>query len=193
MRACKSKYNYEQLCNNYIEANINTLYDVPVSKNFTSTAEDRMSFDKDLLISYSTPVARIIKDTNTTYLFITNTNYSVTTTKQLNILKSVVRNYKINIIHTNNIWNTFLEVIDEYIQLIHKFYTKDIFTIRKLELHKSKILNFKSTVEQLYKEIPKERTKQYIEQLNKYPELPNKLNKFTKKALYEYMKDKGLL
>ena len=191
MQACKSKYDYIQLCYNYLEANI---YDqLPVADKYTSTANDRMSFNNDLLVSYNTFVARIVKGTTAIYLLITSERYSVTTTTHLNTLKRVADQFPVKIIYTSNIWNTLPKILDEYMQLIHKFYTEKLLHIRKPENYTSTLLYYRETIEQLYPEVSKEKMNEYIIQLNKYPSIPKKLNKFTKTALREHMTNQGLL
>lgn len=191
MQACKSAYDYSQLCYNYIQANLDNL--LPVKYTYTSTANGRLSFNDDTLTSYNTVVARIIKGIATDYLLISTTKYSVTTSRQLGILEEVANRFPIKVVYTKCVWNTLQDVLDEYMSMVQEFYSTKLLRIRKPENYLNMLLKQKQVIKQLYIEVPKKKRNECISQLNKYPDMPTRLDKFTRAVLRNHMEIQGIL
>ncbi|HHB52553.1 MAG TPA: hypothetical protein ENK75_05870 [Saprospiraceae bacterium] len=193
MKACKSNYDYEQLIENYIEYNLNYKKDDKIEEKYTSTAGQRLSFRGPILISYNTPIAKIISTNKGTYLLLSKNTYSVTTSKQMNILRyKWKRAY--TIIETEITLNSihFKEIVNELNQIISNYNEKCI-RARNGHILQQRVQGAIKVIQSILPEVHHQTRKKIEKQLKEYPGIPDKLNKFTRPPLLSVLKNKGIL
>jgi len=202
MQPCKSDYDYEQLVTNYIEYNINSNIEYnngePLPDKFTSTAQRRLSFDGPYLISYNTRVAKFVHTKRATYLLIDINSYSNTTTKQLRTLQQIVLNgiYTVTkgviIIETTDIDNSFNAVKDYYFERITDTYKycKKARVSRPLQ---AALEAYKSFIQSILPELHYKTREATLRKLQELPNIPDKLDKFTRPILLSVLESKGLI
>jgi len=194
MKACKSQYDYAQLVSNYIKFNlhIKRSTDLPdVADKFTSTAKGRLSFDGPYLISYSTQVAKFIHTKKAIYIFIDKDKYSITTTKQLGVLRGFLPT-NIIMVEAANIDDSFNSIKDYYLNCIYDTYAYCKKARNGLSLQTA-IEAYKAAILSIIPELSPSIRKATLLRLNTLPTIPNKLNKFTRPVTLSVLKDKGLL
>jgi len=195
MQACKSTYNYTTLISNYITHNCNNKIsynrEEALPSKFTSTAQNRLSFNDTYLISYRTRVAKFIHTKKDTYLFIDKYNYSVTTSKQLNLLHWL-RPENIITIYVTDIDNDFKTVLNDCFNDIYDNY-KYCKRGRNGKRIREAIEASKSAILSILPELHPSTRKATIRKLQELPSIPDKLNKFTRPILLSVLKYKGLL
>ena len=196
MKSCKSQYDYEQLVFNYIEYNTNNNnieYNngKPLPDRYISTAKGRLSFDGSYLVSYNTRVAKFIHTKKATYILIDKSKYSNTTTKQLRLLCNRVPSNIIRV-HTIDIDDSFNSIKDYYLTEIYNIY-KYCKKARASKPLQAAIIAYKSNILSIIPELHPSTRKATLRKLQELPNIPDKLNKFTRPILLSVLKDKGLL
>jgi len=199
MRACKSQYDYAQLVSNYISYNTNDniVYNNGESlpSKFTSTAKGRLSFDGPYLVSYNTRVAKFVHTKKATYILMDEYKYSTTTTKHLNNLRSHLRSIlpnNVTPIYVTDLDSSFNELKEEYVTAIHNSY-KHCKRARNGKRLQEAIEEHKAAILSIIPELHPSTRKATLRKLNALPNVPSKLNKFTRPVMLSLLKDKGLL
>ena len=188
MKSCKSKYDYEQLVQNYIEHNV---YNTSYKEQHSSTASNRLSFHGSRLYSYNTAIANFVKLDNKLWCLITNNSYSITTTKQTGKLMNKLTEWDIPFIATSAIFTDSINLIleENYNKLINIY--KTLPAKRNMQTYKQSIdciISFLKTQKNSY---PKE-VKPYLNNITKLPNIPKKMDTFTRPAFKLELKRIGL-
>jgi len=195
MQACKSQYSYEQLITNYIEYNTNSNIEYnsnePLLDKFTSTAEGRLSFDGPYLISYSTQVAKFVHTKKANYLLIDEYRYSSTTSKQVRILRDNLPN-NVHIINTSDIDDSFNSIKNYYFTRIKETY-KYCKKARVGKPLQATLEAYKSVIQSILPELHYKTREATLRKLQELPNIPDKLDKFTRPILLSVLKSKKLI
>ena len=194
MQACRSQYDYAQLVSNYIKFNLSMKRNTELSHvadKFTSTAKSRLSFDGPYLISYNTRVAKFVHTKKATYVLIDEYKYSNTTTKQIGILHGYLPD-DITTLYVTDLEASFNDIKDEYITAIHNSY-EHCKVARNGKRLQTTIEAYKSFIQSIISELHPSTRKATLRKLNTLPNIPDKLNKFTRPIILSVLKDKGLL
>jgi len=194
MQSCKSQYDYEQLVTNYIEANTVQKYkegEVLINGRYKETAQGRLSFDGPYLVSYNTKVAKFVHTKKATYILIDEYKYSTTTSKQLRILRDNLPN-NVHKINTSDIDNSFNAIKDYYFARITDTY-KYCEKARVSKPLQAAIETYKSIIRSILPELHYKTREATLRKLNGLPNIPDKLDKFTRPILLSVLKNKGLL
>jgi len=189
MVACKSQYDYSQLCFNYIEHNkFNNIY----KEKHSSTANNRLSFSANYLYSYQTIIANFVIMGKHKWCLITNENYSATTNRQIETLIAALNHWKVPYIKSDNIHlNTINSVFDSEYKKLLKIY-KSLPSKRNMLIYKYKveeILDFFNSQLNFY---PAE-VKPFLDNINKLPNIPDKMDAFIRPVFKSELKRIGLL
>jgi len=195
MQTCKYKYDYEQLITNYIEYNLNKDIkynnDNPLPDCYTSTAKGILSFNGPYLISYTTPVAKLIHTKYNTYLFIDSYKYSATTTKQLAKLTDAIPAAVVRV-YVTDLESSFKSIANKYMSTIYATYKRCI-RARNAKHIKITVAAYKNAMYSILPELHHQTRKATLRKLGELPNIPDKLNKFTRPIMLSVLKDKGLL
>jgi len=194
MYLCKSRYDYERLIANYFEANLKQQYisgEISIKPSWASTAGRRLSFRGEYLISYNTSIARIVHTKLHNYLYVSTYSYSNTTSKQIRLLKENTPSSVI-LINADNINSNFCDIKDQYLSTIIDTY-RSCKTARK-GVPLQNLLNFyKQTILDVIPELHHQTAAATLRKLALLPNIPDKLDKFTRTALFSVLKERKLL
>jgi len=191
MYSCKSQYAYRDLIANYFEANLKQQYisgEISIKPSWASTAGRRLSFRGEYLISYNTSIARIVHTKHANYLFINPYRYSNTTSRQIQILRENIPSSVI-VLNVNSINNTFCDIKDQYLSII-----KDTYSICRTARQGSPLRGLVTISKQaILSELHHRTAAATLRKLALLPDIPNKLDKSTRTALFSVLKKRKLL
>jgi len=194
MHSCKSQYDYNNLIANYFDANLKPQYtsgELLIKPSWTSTAGKRLNFRGEYLFSYRTPIARIVRTKHNNYLFISTCRYSNTTSRQIQILRECVPN-SITVLNVDDIDNSFCDIKDQYLSII-----KDTYSICRTARQGSPLRGLvtisKQAILSIVPELHHRTAAATLRKLALLPDIPNKLDKFTRTALFSVLKERKLL
>jgi len=187
---CKSRYDYDTLIRNYFRHNLTPDASQPEPCH-TSTANNPLNFEGEYLFSYSTSIARIVHTKHSNYLLISTYSHSKTTSKQTRILKENAPS-SIILLNVDDINNDFCDIKEQYFTSIKEVYSWAK-AARKGKHLQIALELYKQAIHSILPELHHQTRAATLRKLANLPNIPDKLDKFTRPILLSVLAERGLL